>query len=117
VIRLTARRAREATALTARTGGAQSPSKARCQDSSSVPARSIASTVSWSAPISSPIAAYGPPSSTSMVAGRPIRFSLRPISRMSRRLISSATRLETVALLSPVAAAMSAREQGAWART
>src|SRR5690606_8385657 len=52
-----------------------------------------------------------------MVAGRPIRFSVSPVSRTSRRASRSATRLETVALFSPVAAAMSAREHGAWART
>ncbi len=57
------------------------------------------------------------PSSTSIVAGRPMRFSVRPVSLTRRRSISSATRLDTVALLSPVDAAMSAREQGAFART
>jgi hypothetical protein len=66
---------------------------------------------------SRPIAAYGAPSSTSWVAGRPMRRSVSPVSRISRRSIRSATRLDTVALFSPVEAAMSAREQGALART
>jgi hypothetical protein len=64
-----------------------------------------------------PTAAYGRLSSTSIAAGRPIRFSVRPVSRSSRRSSRSATRLETVALFSPVDAAMSAREHGAWVRT
>ncbi len=77
-----------ATALLARAPGRPS-SRARRQDTSSTPARSSATTVSWSTPISRPIAAKRPPSSTSMVAGRPMRCSVMPVSRTSRRSISS----------------------------
>jgi hypothetical protein len=67
----------------------------------------------WSAATSIPMAAYGRLCRVSIDAGRPILFSVSPVSRSRRRSSRSVTRLETVALLRPVDAAMSAREQGA----